>query len=324
MQRLKNWFRGLIVFIGLIGLFVSIQYLWIGKAPEPSHFPPTTILAHRGVHLNYHKGRYDVKTGCEAQHILLPSHSFLGNTLPAISAAFSAGADMVEIDIRKTADSNLVVFHDYGLECRTDGKGLVAEHTVPELKALDIGFGYTADSGRTYPFRGKGVGEMPTLMEVLKAFPQKSFLLDHKDWDQESLQFLIDLLAKIPREQRSRVQFWSSTLLQGSLENHYPEVRPLFFTRREVKQVFVPFFFSFGMRDIPAYYEGCAMAIPAKYVPYVWGWPYRFIEEVHEASIQIYLFVDTEAEAKKYRSLPVDGFITDYIERTGPILKATP
>ena len=36
-----------------------------------------------------------------------------------------------------------------------------------ELEALDIGHGYTADGGATFPFRGKAVGEMPTLGEAL-------------------------------------------------------------------------------------------------------------------------------------------------------------
>ena len=287
-------------------------------------YPCPTILAHRGVHLNYHKGRYEVKTGCEAQHILPPSHSYLENTLTSISAAFGAGADIVEIDVRKTADSNLVVFHDYALDCRTNGSGLVAELTLAELQALDIGFGYTADSGQSYPFRGKGVGKMPSLMEVLHAFPEKSFLLDHKDWDQASLQMLVQLLAEIPLEQRARLWFWSSPQHQQTLSGVYPEIQPLFLTRKEVKQVFAPFFFSFGMRDIPAPFKGRAMAIPAKYVPYLWGWPYRFLEEVHEQGILLYLMVDTESEAKKYRLLPVDGFITDYIEETGPLLETIP
>jgi hypothetical protein len=32
------------------------------------------------------------------------------------------------------------------------------EHSIDELRQLDAGFGYTADHGRTFPFRGKGVG----------------------------------------------------------------------------------------------------------------------------------------------------------------------
>ena len=52
-------------------------------------------------------------------------------------------------------------------------------------KNIDIGYGYTADQGATYPFRGKGVGLIPSLDEVLEAFPDGSFLIHIKSTDPE-------------------------------------------------------------------------------------------------------------------------------------------
>ena len=48
------------------------------------------------------------------------------------------------------------------------GTGNVSDYTMAELKKLDVGYGYTADEGKTYPFRGKGVGMMPELSEVFQ------------------------------------------------------------------------------------------------------------------------------------------------------------
>jgi glycerophosphoryl diester phosphodiesterase len=45
-------------------------------------------------------------------------------------------------------------------------------------RAIDIGHGYTADGGATFPFRGKGVGLMPSLSEMLAAFPGRAFLIN--------------------------------------------------------------------------------------------------------------------------------------------------
>lgn len=45
-----------------------------------------------------------------------------------------------------------------------------------ELKKLDVGYRYTADNGESYPFRGKGIGMMPSLDEVFAAFPNREFL----------------------------------------------------------------------------------------------------------------------------------------------------
>lgn len=54
---------------------------------------------------------------------------------------------------------------------------------MAELKKLDIGYGYTADGGVNYPFRGKGTGMMPSMTEVLKQFPDKSLLINVKSSD---------------------------------------------------------------------------------------------------------------------------------------------
>jgi len=76
-----------------------------------------------------------------------------------------------------------VVFHDWMLDCRTESKGVTREHSLAALKKLDIGYGYTADGGKSFPFRGKGVGLMPSLDEVLETFPNRRFLINIKSND---------------------------------------------------------------------------------------------------------------------------------------------
>ena len=110
-----------------------------------------------------------------SERIYEPDHPFLENTLPSMKAAFEAGADIIEFDIQLTKDGEFAVFHDWGLECRTDAEGQIKDYTMRELKKLDLGYGYTANNGETYPFRGKGVGLMPTLDEVLSHFPKQIF-----------------------------------------------------------------------------------------------------------------------------------------------------
>ena len=61
------------------------------------------------------------------------------NTLPAFAAALALGADEMEFDVRVTKDQKLVVSHDPHLERISDGEGLVSEHTLDELLAMNIG-----------------------------------------------------------------------------------------------------------------------------------------------------------------------------------------
>ena len=68
--------------------------------------------------------------------------------------------------------------HDWTLDCRTEGSGTVRSHSMADLKQLDIGYGYTADGGASFPFRGSGIGLMPTLGEVLTAMSELRFLVN--------------------------------------------------------------------------------------------------------------------------------------------------
>lgn len=83
------------------------------------------------------------------------------HTIPAYEAAVRAGATALELDVRQTADEQLVVIHDERLERTTDGTGVVSDLTVRELKRLDAGRWF----GRA--FRGQRI---QTLAEILERF----------------------------------------------------------------------------------------------------------------------------------------------------------
>ncbi|WP_020579469.1 glycerophosphodiester phosphodiesterase [Actinopolymorpha alba] len=63
------------------------------------------------------------------------------NTLRSFRRAVEEGADAIELDLRLSADGQLVILHDSDVERTTDGKGKVAEMTLAEIKALDAGEG---------------------------------------------------------------------------------------------------------------------------------------------------------------------------------------
>ncbi len=88
------------------------------------------------------------------------------NTLPSFRHAVEVGADAVELDLHCSRCGRLVVIHDATLERTTDGSGEVEALSLDELRRVDAGYGFTQDRGRSFPFRGQGVG-IPTLEEVL-------------------------------------------------------------------------------------------------------------------------------------------------------------
>ena len=102
-----------------------------------------------------------------------------GKTLPAFEHALEVGADVLEMDLWLSADEEIVVIHDATVDRTTDGSGRVDEHTLAELTELDAAYGWSPDGGETYPYRGEGI-EIPTLEEVLDAFPGTPLLLEPK------------------------------------------------------------------------------------------------------------------------------------------------
>jgi glycerophosphoryl diester phosphodiesterase len=74
------------------------------------------------------------------------------NTLASFEAAIALGVDAIELDVHLSRDGQLVVIHDQNLARTTNGRGLVHEHSVTQLKALDAGSWFGPSfAGETIP-----------------------------------------------------------------------------------------------------------------------------------------------------------------------------
>ena len=102
------------------------------------------------------------------------------NTIAAFELALVQGADAIELDVRLTADGVPVVLHDPTLDRTTNHQGPIGAVAADRLGDIDAGARFTPDRGRTYPFRETGV-QVPTLAEVLRAFPLMPFLIEIKE-----------------------------------------------------------------------------------------------------------------------------------------------
>jgi glycerophosphoryl diester phosphodiesterase len=83
------------------------------------------------------------------------------NTCASFRLAWELGADMVELDVRLTADGHPVVLHDPTLDRTTSGTGRVAERTLAEIRSLDAGshFG-PAFAGERVPALAEVLGDL--------------------------------------------------------------------------------------------------------------------------------------------------------------------
>ena len=307
------------------GLYLA-NVSWL--ASPPSGRP--TVIAQRGLHQVYGREGIDDET-CTARHILPPSHVFIDNTLPSIAAAFALGADVVEVDVKLTKDHEFVLFHDNALECRTDGTGWVGERSLAELKALDVGYGYTADDGKSFPLRGKGVGLMASLEEALKAHPQSGFLIQIKDGDRGVGDIMVAYLEDHALAQWNRLAFFGSARPVLRIKRLRPEART--WTAGAAASCLSQYLEYGWTGHVPKACDDGIVMVPIAQSGFVWGWPNRFLERMRKHRTEVMLIgridglsganfsrLDTEEEIRR---LPpgFDGSIwTDRIDVIGPTL----
>ncbi len=323
-----NWKRVLVFAAAAIaGLIVFIG--WNNRQPDAPAAGHIAILAHRGIAQTFPMAGVTDDT-CTARIIDPPKHAFLENTIASMREAFRLGADIVELDVHPTTDGQFAVFHDWTLDCRTDGHGVTREHSMAELKALDIGYGYTADGGRTFPFRGKGVGQMPSLREVLAAFPDRSFLINIKSNDFiEGVKLALEL-GRVSRAQRGRLFVYAAEQPARALRQLQSFVRIL--DPKAAKNCLYGYLALGWSGYVPDACRGTVVGVPSNYAGWLWGWPYRFVERMSAAGSRVMLLgpyhgghpdgIDTAADAE---NVPpgFDGIVmTNEIETIAPLLRA--
>ncbi len=123
------------------------------------------------------------------------------NTLVACERAVQAGADALELDLHLTSDGHVVVIHDETVDRTTSGSGRVGDLTLERLQALDAGHAFADDSG-AHPFRGQGI-QVPTLDELIDAFPDVRLSLDLKGRTSALLERVLALLQKRGARERT-------------------------------------------------------------------------------------------------------------------------
>lgn len=295
------------------------------------------LIAHRGVHQTFDSNGLG-NDGCSAVRIDPPRHDYLENTLPSMQAAFAAGADIVEFDVHPTTDGQFAVMHDWTIDCRTEGTGETRSHDMAYLRTLDIGYGYTADGGQTYPFRGKGVGMMPEIREVFTAFPDKRFLVNYKSNEAREGDMLAALLAQHP-EWRDAV--WGvyggrpPTDRARSLIGNNSAGEPLVgFATRAVMDCLVQYLLLGWSGHVPEPCRNTAVTVPINFAWLAWGWPNLFIQRMHDAGTEVILLgpfepgdpatngIDTMDELAQVPESFTGYIWTNSIEDIGPAVTA--
>jgi len=144
------------------------------------------------------------------------------NSLPSLAACIHSGVKIVEVDVRRTKDRQLVLLHDETLDRTTNGSGFIHDYTLEEIKALRL----RNRDGRFGKSHAALTQEtIPTLRQALEFSRGKLILnLDVKDDDiaqqafdeVDALNMGSQILVKL-REAPDSKRLLNYTLPEGAL-----------------------------------------------------------------------------------------------------------
>ena len=239
---------------------------------------------------------------------------FPENTLEAFQYSAKLGVDFLELDVHSTADGVLVVFHDRNIKRTTDEKGSVSRLTLAELKQFDAGFNFTADGGKTYPFRGKGI-TIPTLEEIFTALPEMKFNIEPKQAIPSITMPLCEMIRKHKMTEKVVVGSFRQTAID-EFRGFCPEVATSA-TPKEALTFFAMYQAGLGESYTPPMQ---ALQIPQNL------WKLRVVDEqfvkaAHKLNLQVHVWTINETDnMKRLIEAKADGIMTDYPDKLLEIL----
>jgi glycerophosphoryl diester phosphodiesterase len=140
------------------------------------------------------------------------------NTLAAFELALAQNADAIELDVKLSADNQVVVIHDPTVDRTTANPGRVKDLSLRQLQSLDAG------SFFSQKYRGE---KIPTLEEVFEAVGKRTFinveLTNYNTPRDQLVEAVCTLIKKFGLEQRVMFSsFFASNLSKARA--YLPEV----------------------------------------------------------------------------------------------------
>jgi glycerophosphoryl diester phosphodiesterase len=224
------------------------------------------------------------------------------NTIPAIEGALASGANGIELDVHLTCDDVPVVIHDAEVSRCSDGKGLVTEMTLEQVKALDAGSWFAE------PYQGERV---PTLDEALAAIPAPAFVVlhlrAHENPTDRCERKLLDAIHAHDCRKRTVITHHTRHGLQRLREMD-----------SKLRLCWIPYGGEPGEEYVDdAYYMGLRFLQPR-----ISDVTQEFVDYAHEKEMWVNAFwADETEDMERMIALKVDGIITNYPKRLKELLK---
>jgi glycerophosphoryl diester phosphodiesterase len=215
------------------------------------------------------------------------------NTLMAFKKAIELKADMVEFDIYKTKDGEIVIIHDSDTLSTTGVHGLIKDMTLEEIKKLDAGEGE----------------KIPTLLELIKIAKEKVCLqIEIKSTG------LLEELIKIMKEENLINSSIVSSFIFGELvklKNLEPKIK-------------LGVLFSTDLVRVPQIKRKILKAVEKKFYAIHLNYNIadkEIVDFAHDNNLKVNVWTVNDKDVmERLIEMGVDGIITDDISMANGLL----
>lgn len=231
------------------------------------------------------------------------------NTIEAFKLAMEDDADILELDVHQTSDSQLVVIHDATVDRTTNGKGKVKDFTYDQLKQFNAGSWFE---------NGKFLGvRIPRLQDVVDLLDSTTRLLieikEGSDVYPNIEQRVVGLIESNHLENRVIIKSFEDKILNviRRIKQSLPLLK-VFVVQLPVVRITIERGITFGS----------VLEKDVEYLQPHWvGLTRQFVEAAHERGFQIFVWnVNTESRMRTMIGLDVDGIETDNPNLLGKVL----
>jgi glycerophosphoryl diester phosphodiesterase len=251
------------VIISVIAIFFSVRIFVKGDTIWNQRLGETTVTAHRGA-----------------------STDAPENTLEALSLAIDEGADYVEIDVRLTADGQVVLMHDASTDRTSNENMLISDSTYDQLCQLDIGSWFSE------AYAGTQIATLQEAIELCKGKVLMNIEIKPVNGSGE----LEDTVAEIITEYNMESQCVVTSFNEHSL------LRVKAFN----PDIVTGYIYTVGYDNDRDYEAMDVLSIDSRYLSKA------LVTGAHEKGIRVFAWtVNDKSEMRRMIALGVDSIITD-------------
>ena len=215
------------------------------------------------------------------------SAAYPENTLSSFAGAYACGAKTVEFDVRKTADGELVIYHDETLERLNGDTKSVADYTYNQLLNIDAGIWFSDE------FAKERIPTLDQTLALLQSSGMRMFV-ELKDIGNDPT-FATEVYKKV-----DEYGLLDKVIFSSFNYDYLTQIKEI----NSEQPIMV--LASFGKSTLPAEYPAEYCGINMKTLTS------RTVRAIHESGALVYSYTpETKGQMLSLQRLGVDGVITD-------------